>query len=286
MPRLLSEPIKVNHALEAALGLKCEISNEIYGISDSNIGGENTITEYIKGKLPKKGTILISQNLIDGYNCVISKDPGVDMMKLIQWLKLNIGFQNLTSGKIHESVSLGKNVVIENDVEIGEGCIIEHNVVIHAGTKIGKKCIIRSGSVIGGQGYGFVKDTEGNNYRQFFLGGVIFEDNVEIGYNCCIVNGTVENTILSAGVKLDNLVHIAHDCNIGENSTITAGVSFCGYVNVGAEVRMAPNSTVLQRLSIGENSLIGLGAVVLKDVEPGSTIIGNPGRNLKNKNKG
>ena len=281
MPRLLVKSVKASHVIKEALGYSENLAGDVWGIADSNIGGDKTIADYIKGKLPKTGTILIVRTPIDGYQCVVSNTPSFDFLKLTNWLESNVGFKDLTSGIVSKSVSLGQNVVIESDVEIGEGTAIEHNVVIHAGTKIGRNCIVRSGSVIGGQGYGFLSDDQGKQYRQLFFGGVILEDNVEVGYNCSLVSGSVESTVLSAGVKLDNLVHIAHDCHIVKYSTITAGVSFCGYVNVGRSVRMAPNSTVLQRLSIGDNAIIGLGAVVLRDVAPDSIIIGNPGKHLK-----
>jgi UDP-3-O-[3-hydroxymyristoyl] glucosamine N-acyltransferase len=92
----------------------------------------------------------------------------------------------------------------------------------------------------------------------------------------------VGDTILEDYVKLDNLVHIAHDCFIGKSCTITAGVSFCGYVTVGEGTRVAPNATIKQRLIIGKKVLVGLGAVVTKNVNDSEIVAGNPAKVLRN----
>lgn len=278
----LNKPISLNEVCEL-LGLSFieENDRQIEYISDSNVGGDNSICDYVKGQLPEKGTVLITPKLIEGYICLLTENPTVKLIKLIQHIELNGGFRSLCdSPKYGENVSIGKNVVIEDGVIIGSNTIIEHNVVIHSGTVIGECCIIRSGAVIGGEGYGFVNDGE-LTLRQPFIGGVYLGNRVEVGYNCSIVRGAVEDTVLEDDVKLDNLVHIAHDVNIGKGSTITAGVSFCGYVCVGENTRIAPNATIKQRINVGSNALIGLGAVVTKNVGNNEIVAGNPAKVLR-----
>ncbi|WP_404393212.1 hypothetical protein [Pseudoalteromonas phenolica] len=282
MAAKLNKPISLNEVCEF-LGLSLVEGGEqqIEFISDSNVGGNNSICDYVKGQLPAKGTVLITPQAIEGYTCLLAENPTVKLVKLINHVGLEYGFESLCeSPKFGESVKIGKNTVIEDGVVIGSNTVIEHNVVIHSGTVIGEYCIIRSGATIGGEGYGFIQDGE-SILRQPFIGGVRLGDRVEVGYNSAIVRGAVEDTVLEDDVKLDNLVHIAHDVNIGKGSTITAGVSFCGYVCVGENTRIAPNSTIKQRVNVGSNALIGLGAVVTKNVGNNEIVAGNPAKVLR-----
>jgi UDP-3-O-[3-hydroxymyristoyl] glucosamine N-acyltransferase len=239
----------------------------------------------VKGSLPATGTVILTSKKVEGYTCLLTENPTVKLIQLINYIKSNNGFKTLCgSPEFGENVSIGKNVVIEDGVIIGSNTLIEHNVVIHAGTVIGDNCIIRSGATIGGEGYGFIQDKD-SVLRQPFIGSVYIGQNVEIGYNCTVVRGAIENTILEDNVKLDNLVHIAHDVFVGKGSTVTAGVSFCGFVKVGENTRIAPNATIKQRLNIGSNALIGLGAVVTKNVKDNEVVAGNPAKPLRFLNK-
>lgn len=138
--------------------------------------------------------------------------------------------------------------------------------------KIGKNC------TIGGKGFGFEKDETGKWIRFPHYGNIIIEDNVEIGDNCTINRGTLNNTIISKGVKIDCGVHIAHNCIVGENSIITGHVMLSGGVNIGKNCWLGPNSTVLNKIKIGENVMVGIGSNVIKNVPPNSVIFGNPAR--------
>ena len=277
-PLSLSEVCRV-----LSLSAEVECTKYIDAISDSNIGGENTICDYVKGCLPKLGTVLITPSHIEGYICLLTDNPTLKLIELINYIKIKIGFEvNTIEPKLGIGVLVGKNSVIEDDVVIGSNTIIEHNVVIHSGTVIGDDCIIRSGATIGGEGYGFVQCGD-YMLRQPFIGGVCIGNNVEVGYNSTIVRGAIENTTLEDDVKIDNLVHIAHDVIVGKGSTITAGVSFCGYVQVGKNTRLAPNATVKQRIRIGNEAIIGLGAVVTKNVGDKEIVFGNPARVLRKK---
>ena len=281
MPRLLNRSLSIKSVIHRAFGLDNELEGGLIAVSDSNVGGIGSITSYIKGRMPLAGTTLLTKEPIAGYECILREDPAVDFTRLIGWLSVNVGFQNLTSGITGVNVSIGQNVIIEDDVAIGDGSIIGHNVVICSGTNIGKNCIINSGASIGGQGFGFNLDKHGQHNRQIFIGGVILEDEVEVGHNCTVAAGSIDPTILRSGVKLDNLVHVAHDCILGEKTLVAAGAAFSGYVVTGKSVRFAPNSTVRQRVTIGDNALVGMGASVLRDVKSDSIVFGNPGKLLK-----
>ncbi|KGJ93582.1 UDP-3-O-(3-hydroxymyristoyl)glucosamine N-acyltransferase [Colwellia psychrerythraea] len=251
-------------------------------ISDSSNGVPNSICDYIKGELPKnhEDLILLVREAISGYNCVVVENPQIIIVDIIKYIKANIGFEaKYQYSKIPSSVKIGENVVIEENVEIGEHTVIEHNAVIHSGTKIGKNCLIRTHASIGGDGYGYI-DTGKGLVKQPHLGGVTLSDNVEIGSNTCVVRGMINDTYLGESVKVDNLVHIAHDCFIDDYSFIIAGAELSGYVSVGKRSRVAPNACVKQRLSIGNDAIVGLGAVVTKNVPDGKVVAGNPAKIL------
>lgn len=182
---------------------------------------------------------------------------------------------------IGERVFIGENTVVGSDVSIDCGTIIHSNVSIYSNVKIGKNCIIHSGVVIGSDGFGFEKDEDGNLIKIPHIGGVIIGDNVEIGANTCIDRGTLSNTVIGNNVKIDNLCHIAHNVQIGENSTIIALSMIAGSVKIGKNCWIAPCAAIKEKLVVNDGSLVGLGAVAIRDVVSGDVVAGVPARSIK-----
>lgn len=131
---------------------------------------------------------------------------------------------------------------------------------------------------MGGSGFGFVKDEFGKWLEIPHIGRVVIGDNVRIGSNCCIDRGTIEDTVIGDGTKIDNMVHIAHNCKIGKNVIICAGVTFCGSVTVEDDVWLAPGTLIKEGVTIGKGAKTGLGAVVIEDVKPGTLVYGCPAK--------
>jgi len=283
MSNQFKQPMMLSEILNG-INLHCILDKdvEIDFISDSSNGIPNSICDYIKGDLPEnhEDLVLLVKEVVIGYNCVVVESPQIIIVEIIEYIKANIGFKaKYHNSKIPSSVKIGQNVVIEENVEIGENTVIEHNAVIHSGTKIGKNCLVRTHASIGGDGYGYIEMGKGL-VKQPHLGGVTLSDNVEIGSNTCVVRGMINDTYLGEYVKVDNLVHIAHDCFIDDYSFIIAGAELSGYVRVGKRSRVAPNACVKQRLSIGNDAIVGLGAVVTKNVPDGKVVVGNPAKIL------
>jgi UDP-3-O-[3-hydroxymyristoyl] glucosamine N-acyltransferase len=182
---------------------------------------------------------------------------------------------------------IGKNVIIEDLVYIDEGVTIGDNCVIKSGARIyrrvnmGHNCIVGPNTVVGYQGFGIEKDEEDNNIRIPHFGGVQIGNYVQFGALNTVVSGTIHPTIVEDYVKVDDHVHIAHNVHIGKNSIITAGTIFSGSVTLKENCWMGPNTAVKQKTVIGKDALIGIGAVVLKDVPDGAVIVGNPGKPLQ-----
>lgn len=182
---------------------------------------------------------------------------------------------------IGENVYIGHYSVIGKNVEIGAGTLIHSGVCVYADVKIGNNCIINSGVVIGADGFGYEKDEEGVLQKIIHIGGVLIEDDVEIGSNTCIDRGTLGNTIIHKNVKIDNLCHIAHNVEIGENTTVIALALIGGSTKIGKNCWVAPSSTLREGLIIGSNALIGLGAVVVKNVDAGDIVAGVPAKSIR-----
>jgi UDP-3-O-[3-hydroxymyristoyl] glucosamine N-acyltransferase len=172
---------------------------------------------------------------------------------------------------------IGPNVIIEEGVEVGCLVNIVGNSYIYSGTKIGDNVTIKPGTVIGGQGFGHVLD--GDKYLLFpQIGGVVIEDDVRIGSNVCIDKGTLGNTILKRGCRIDNLVHIAHNVVVGENCLVTAGVIFGGSVVAGNNSHLGLSTTILQGAKIGDGAYIGIGSCITKDIEDNMLAYGVPAK--------
>lgn len=146
----------------------------------------------------------------------------------------------------------------------------------------GDNVVIGEHCSIGHDGYQYILDEDTDKLIKFpHYGNIILEDDVEIGNNVCIARGALSNTILRKGVKVDNLVHIAHNVDVGENTQIIAHAIIAGSVKIGKNCWIAPASCIKNQVVIGDNVLIGMGAVVLKNVESNSVMIGNPAKLLR-----
>lgn len=177
--------------------------------------------------------------------------------------------------KIHPNTFIGAHTYIGKS-EIGEGTVIRGNCHIYDHVHIGKRVKIDAGCIIGAPGFGFVRDENGIPHRFPQIGGVIIEDDVELGANDCIDSGALEPTVIGKGVKMDNLVHIAHNVTIGKYSYIIAGAMIAGSSTIGAYSWIAPSAAINNKITVGDRTLIGIGAVVQKDVPDGETWAGYP----------
>lgn len=182
---------------------------------------------------------------------------------------------------IGKNCYIGHHVVIEGNVIIGDDVEIMHNTVIMEGTRIGNGVKIGSNCTIGNYGFGYEMNEEGQYVVLHHLGNVIIEDAVEIGNNTAIDRAVMGSTLIKRNAKIDNLVHIAHGVEIGENSLIIANSMIAGSVTIGKNVWVAPSSSVLNKKRVHDNAVIGMGAVVIRDVTAGDIVAGNPARSIK-----
>ncbi len=187
------------------------------------------------------------------------------------------------SAKLGKNINIGHNVVIEKNCIIGDNTTIDHNSVIKSGCIIGKNVIIGANCVVGGSGFGYEKNELGEFELMHHLGNVELKDRVEIGNNTCIDRAVIGSTMIGENVKIDNLVHIAHGVQIGRNTLVIANAVIAGSSKIGENVWIAPSATIRNGISVENDSLIGMGSVILKDVNKGEIMVGNPAKPLGRK---
>lgn len=181
---------------------------------------------------------------------------------------------------IGDNVSIFPNVVIYPHVTIGDRTLIHGNATIEERSQIGADCVIHSGAVIGGEGFGFVPIPEGW-YKMQQSGYVVLEDGVEIGCNSTVDRPAVGITRIGKNTKLDNLVHIGHNADIGENCALAAQVGLAGGVKLGNRVILAGQVGVANQAQIGDNAIASAQTGIHHDVKTGETVSGSPAVNNK-----
>ncbi len=209
-------------------------------------------------------------------------DPGIHKTAVI-----GEGTQHDDSVSIGAHVVIGKSctigkgtiilpgVVIGNAVEIGEDCLIHTNCSIRENVRIGNRVVLQDGVVIGGDGFGFAS-VDGVYHKIPQVGTVVIEDDVEIGANTTVDRATLGETRIKRGVKLDNLIQIAHNCVIGEDTVIAAQAGLSGSTTVGKSVRIGGQAGFGGHMEVGDGAAVGAQAGVTKSVPPGIMVSGYP----------
>jgi UDP-3-O-[3-hydroxymyristoyl] glucosamine N-acyltransferase len=177
--------------------------------------------------------------------------------------------------QIGSRVTIYPGAFIGSQATIGDDTIIYPHVTIYPRCVLGKRVIVHAGTVIGADGFRFVKDGEAN-VRIPQVGIVEIEDDVEIGANCCIDRATFGKTLIKRGVKVDNLVQIAHNVQIGEHSIIVAQVGISGSTKLGKNVTLAGQVGLVDHIEIGDNVMIGAQSGIAKNVPPNQIVLGTP----------
>ena len=172
------------------------------------------------------------------------------------------------------SVLMGGNH-LRAHCQLGDDVCLFPNVILYQKTRLGHRVTIHAGSVLGSDGFGYVLD-EGHHRKVLQLGNVVVHDDVEIGANAAIDRGTLGPTVIGAGTKIDNLVHIAHNVTIGKHCLIMGQVGFAGSTTLGDYTVVASQSGIADHLKIGNRVTIGAKSGVMRDLEDGARVLGIP----------
>lgn len=181
-----------------------------------------------------------------------------------------------------EKVILGKNskifpnAFLGDHVTVGDHCIIHPGVKIYHGCVIGNHVIIHAGTVIGSDGFGFAPQADGSFKKVPQIGNVVIEDYVEIGANTTIDRATIGSTIIKSGAKLDNLIQVAHNVEIGHSTVVAAQTGISGSTKIGNGVMIGGQAGIVGHIQIGDGAKINAQSGVSKSIEPGKAVTGSP----------
>lgn len=247
------------------------------------------VNDDLRLERPVKATLIRVKNayesvakLLQLYASMLPKKKGIDECAYVS-PKATVGkdayvgaFACIGDGaKIGDSVQIYPHAVIGDNVTIGDGSIVYPNVTIYEGCRIGQRVTIHAGTVIGADGFGFAPNAEGYD-KIPQIGIVIIEDDVEIGANTCVDRSTMGATVIHKGVKLDNLIQVAHNVEIGENTVMSAQVGIAGSTKVGAWCMFGGQVGLAGHITIGDKTFLGAQSGVPGNIKGNETLIGTP----------
>jgi len=278
-----------------------DVSVEVWGDQDTQISGFSSLKHYhpgsitwIKGqanadlcKVKLTAVVCPPDVDVDAEVKLITNNPKDVFFMVIDYLddceavfgiaKTAVLGKNVQIG---ERVFIGEYCCIGDHVQIGDDTRIEAHVVLHRNVRIGKRCVVKAGAVIGGDGFGYSK-RDHSYHKVSHHGGVVVGDDVDIGSNTCIDRGTIEDTVIGDGVKIDNLCHIAHNVTIGSHSCIIANSTICGSVFIGQWVYIAPNSVIRNQVRVEDKAMLGMGSGAVSDITRDTVNIGFPAKAIR-----
>lgn len=224
---------------------------------------------------------------LDGVASIVSPDPALDFVKILKYfiVRFEGGGIHPTAcveegAEIGADVSIGAHAWCGPDVRIGDRCTILQNVVISGPVRIGSDCVIKANSTIGSEGFRFIPDHQRLEHIPQ-IGGIRIGNRVWIGSNVAIERGSLKETVIDDEAKIDDLVQIGYDARIGRAAQITAGTVVGGNAVIEARCWVAPNSSIDVGVVVGRDSVVGMGSVIRRSVDPGSVVAGVPGRLLR-----
>ncbi len=258
-------------------------------------GGEKGASYILNSKA---GTILCKSELQgrvhprENQLLIFTENPRlafVRAMNEMQGIKKLVGISPRAA--VSDTAKVGSGCYIGDYTVIGDNCIIGDNTIIYDRVSlvqnciIGKNCIIQSGATLGSDGFAFERHDTGRLEKFPHKGYVKLGDNVEIYANCSVARGSLSDTVIGDGTKLDALVHIAHNVVVGRNCELTAGTVIGGSTMVGDTTWTGLNSTLKNKIKVGSNVIVASGASVIHDVPDGDIVAGVPARSIKYKVK-
>lgn len=179
--------------------------------------------------------------------------------------------------RLGDRCRVGPGVIIEGGVVLGDDVRLDAHVILHQGTRLGHRVYCKANAVIGGAGFGF-HSGPGGHARIPQVGGCVLEDDVEIGSGSCVDRGSLDDTVIGRGSKIDNLVHIAHNVHIGRDCLIMACVGVAGSCRIGDRVILAGQSGLIDHITLGNDVKVGAKSAVFGDWPDGATVSGYPAK--------
>ncbi len=231
----------------------------------------------------------VPEELSKKHAVILSKEPRYGFAKFfhenhVTYNAMPKPYQLINGAMICEGAEIGAETVIfpgayvDSDARIGKNCYIASGVRIVGSVQIGDDCIIRENTVIGSDGLTTRRNEEGKIITIPQFGGVVIENDVQIGANSVVCKGAIDNTIIKSGSRIDNCCFISHNVQIGQNTLIVGEVLMMGSSSTGERAYLSGNVVVRDGVSVGNDAFVGMGSVVTKNVPAGVTVKGSPAR--------
>ncbi len=230
-------------------------------VKDPRLGFARAIALFYQPYQPASG---IHPSAVIDPSATVGENPAIGANVVIQ-----------AGVKLGNNVRIHPNVVVYPQAEIGDGTTLHSNCVIHERTLIGNHCVIHSGAAIGSEGYGFVPTATGWE-KMHQSGRTVLEDGVEIGCNSCVDRPAVGETRIGQQTKIDNLVQIAHGCQVGMGVAMAAQVGMAGGVTIGNRVILAGQVGVANQAKVGDGAIATAKSGIHGDIPPGEIVSGYP----------
>lgn len=213
--------------------------------------------------------------------CRFFRDNGISSLPPKEKFEIVDGAFIVTGAQIPESCTIMPGAYICSQTKLGENVYVGAGAKIVAPTTVGDNVIIRENTVLGANGLTTDRDVDGCGISMPQFGGVIIENDVEIGSNTVIARGAIDDTVIQSGSKIDNDVFISHNVNLGKNTFVVGETIFFGSSSTGKNAFISGNVAVRNKIKIGEGAFVGMGSVVTKDVTAFATVMGNPAKESK-----
>ena len=234
--------------------------------------GPDDLSFLASSESPGGAGVLLCSTPFDGRTCITVDDPKYSLILILHEL---FHVEQFPPSQIDSRAVVHPGAVIMEGCVVGAGTVLYPNTVLYPGTVIGSECIIHAGAVLGADGFGFHQGPNGP-VKVPHVGGVAIGDRVEVGANTTIDRGFIEATTIGADCKIDNLVHIGHNCELGDGVLIAAQTGLSGSVIIGDGVQIGGQVGIVEHVQIGQGAQIGAQSGVLKDVPPGQRVLGTP----------
>lgn len=258
------------------------ISPEYLGLVDSFRKCNNCLVFWPEGEpvpddLINRHAICVVPNARIGY-CGFFRENNIVYYPSVDDFEIENGAFVARTAKIGIDCSIMPGAYIGGDVEIGDNCYIGAGAKLVGTIHIGNNVIIRENTVVGADGLSTDRDKDGKALTMPQFGGVIIEDDVQIGALTVVARGAIDNTIIKRGSKIDNCTFISHNVQLGEDTFVVGETIMFGSSSTGKQVYISGNSTIKNGQHVGDHAIIGMGSVVLNSVEKGAIVKGNPAK--------
>lgn len=258
------------------------IGEKYMGQADALIECKNCLVFWpesveVPEKVSKRHAVCVVKSERYGY-CAFFRDNGITYYPAVEDFDLVNGAYIAKTAKVGKNCRILPGAYIGGEVEMGDNCYIGTGTRLVGEIHMGNNVIIRENTVIGADGLSTDRDENGRALTMPQFGGVVIEDDVQIGALTVIARGAIDNTVLSRGSKIDNSTFISHNVVLGEDSFVVGETIMFGSSSAGKQAFISGNSTIRDGRHIGDKAIVGMGSVVVRNVEDGAVVKGNPAK--------